>query len=95
MSEILVCDVCGRSETPPYAVGDSCHEMCGGHFVEWPVEPPKENFLRDQYKTMYEAGLAEGIRRCREAVQAVIDSWEYDAISTDGIFAAIDAVKGE
>ena len=43
----------------------------------------------------YAAGLAEGIRRCREAVQAVIDSWEYDAISTDGIFAAIDAVKGE
>jgi hypothetical protein len=68
------------------------------------VEPPKENFLRDQYKTMYAAGLAEGIRRCREAVEQLIVRWgKVEAAYPRGCpvclfkkaLAAIDAVEGE
>ena len=69
----------------------------------WPshqvrVEPPKENFLRDQYKTMHDAGIAEGIRRCREAVGKVVvknlpdGTWYF---LYGDILAAIDAVKEE
>jgi hypothetical protein len=54
------------------------------------------------YNDGYAAGLAEGIRRCREAVEKIAESHpdinvnaENGWVKLSVILAAIDAVKGE
>jgi len=33
-ASVITCNVCGRTETQPYDLGDSCYEACGGVFVD-------------------------------------------------------------
>jgi len=30
----LKCNICGRKETEPYDIGDTCWDFCGGKFYE-------------------------------------------------------------
>jgi hypothetical protein len=70
--------------------------------VRMDIETKRDKAVGKMIDRTYEYGLAEGIRRCREAVEKLVDSHpdinvnaENGWVKLSVILAAIDAMKGE
>jgi hypothetical protein len=86
-------------ENEPKEKWDGDRWLCEG--CDWLKYNPTEK-IRDCRHCVFAAGLAEGIRRCREAVEKIAESHpDINVNASNGwvklsvILAAIDAVEGE